>query len=99
MAATVSIRIPVETHQRLRELAHRKHKSLSETLVEAVDTYEMELMWREAEASYARVRDDPEAWKEWQEETTLWDTTSIDGVPDDDEYAKEHWRHPAAAAG
>lgn len=90
MAATVSVRIPGETHQKLREMARKEHKALGEVLDEALDAYEMEQLWRQAEEAYARVRADPEAWKDWQDEITVWDTTSMDGVPDDDEYAEEY---------
>lgn len=97
MAETVSVRIPAEAHRKLRKRAEQEHKTLGEVLDEALDLYEMELMWREAEVAYARVRADPAAWKEWQDETALWDTTSMDGIPNDDEYAEEY-RHAAAAA-
>lgn len=95
MATTVSIRIPVETHQKLRELAKKEHKGLGEIVDEAIDAWEMEQIWRQAEAAHARLRADPEAWKEWQDEIALWDSTLMDGIPADDEYAEEYG-HAAA---
>jgi predicted DNA-binding protein len=94
MAATVSVRLPANTHQRLRNLAKKKHKGIGEVVDEAIVALEREQFWREMEEGYAKLRADPEAWKEWQDEVAIWDSTLMDGIPTDDEYAEEY-KHAA----
>ena len=38
--------------------------------------------WDECKAGYARLKADPEAWAEYQEELRLWDCTSTDDLED-----------------
>lgn len=82
MAATVSIRVPTEAHQKLREIAEKQHKSIGEALNEAVHLLEREQFWAEYAEAYARLRADPEAWQEFQDELALWDSTLMDGLED-----------------
>lgn len=90
MTTTVSVRLPAKTHQKLRELAKKEHKGIGEVVEEAVAVLERERFWQEMERGYAKLRADPEAWKEWQDELALWDSTLMDGIPTDDEYAEEY---------
>lgn len=94
MAATVSVRIPAEAHRKLRERARKEHKGLGEVIDEAITALERDRFWEAMEAGYAKLRADPKAWNEWQDEIALWDTTLMDGIPTDDEYAEEY-KHAA----
>lgn len=78
--STVSIRVPIKTHTKLRELAASQQKSIGDVLSAAVETYQRDQFWKEAEAAYARLRADPEAWEEWQREIDLFDSTAADGL-------------------
>lgn len=82
MAATVSMRVPTEAHQKLREMADKKHKPIGEVLNEAVELLEREQFWADYAAAYARLRADPEAWQEYRDELALWDSTLMDGLED-----------------
>lgn len=82
MAATVSIRIPAETHQMLQELAKQEHKGIGEVIGEAARLLQRERFWAEYYAAYERLRADPEEWRDFQEELKLWDSTLMDGLED-----------------
>lgn len=78
--STVSIRIPVHTHTKLRELASAQQKAISDVLSAAVEAYQQDQFWKEAETAYARLNADPEAWQEWQREIDRFDSTVADGL-------------------
>lgn len=79
---TVSIRVSEETHQRLRKLSRREARPIGIVAEEAVRTYEKEQRWRAAEEAMARLRQNPDEWKDYQAESARWDTTSADGLDD-----------------
>ncbi|MEJ7900854.1 MAG: hypothetical protein WKF63_03360 [Thermomicrobiales bacterium] len=78
----VSIRVSHETHQRLQEIARREHRPMSSIAGEAVRIYEKEQRWRAAEVAMARLRENPDEWKNYQAEAAAWDSTSTDGLDD-----------------
>lgn len=43
---------------------------------------EKEQCWRAAEEAMARLRQNPDDWKDYQEEAAAWDATSADGLDD-----------------
>lgn len=75
---TVSIRVSEATRQRLRQIAAREHRSMRSVADEAVRAYERDQRWRAAEEAMARLRADPEEWKDYQAEASRWDVTSTD---------------------
>ncbi|HVL25174.1 MAG TPA: hypothetical protein VM450_13885 [Thermomicrobiales bacterium] len=81
-----SIRVDQQTHAKLRRLSESEHKSIGQVVTEAVERYDKERFWEEARIAYERLRADPEAWREYQEETALWDTTSNDGLENEEPY-------------
>lgn len=87
--ATTSVRINHQTHSRLKQLADREHKPIGQIVADAIEKYENETFWQEAREAYACLRADPEAWKSYQEETELWDTTSLDGLEKEEPYFTE----------
>lgn len=46
----------------------------------ALRAYQREGLWRRADADYARLAVDQEAFEEYQDEIALWDSTSSDGL-------------------
>ncbi len=87
MATT--IRIDQHTHAMLQRLSEAEHKPIEQVVAEAVARYERELFWEEARIAYEKLRADPVAWREYQEETALWDTTSNDGLEHEEPYYAE----------
>lgn len=55
---------------------------MSSVAGEAVRAYEKEQRWRAAEEAMARLRQDPDEWRDYQAEAAAWDVTSADGLED-----------------
>lgn len=77
---TPNIRISSHAKATLRELARHEGKPMQAVLDEAIDHYQRERLLDEANAAYARLKCDPEAWKEELAERKLWDGTLSDGL-------------------
>jgi predicted transcriptional regulator len=63
--ATTTIRVDVETRDRLRAIAEAKGRTLSETTRDAAAELERAELIREIRESYARLRADPEEWADY----------------------------------
>lgn len=81
MSAT-TIRVSRETHRILRELAKEANVPIGEFLKGVVGDIQRRRLLAEANAAYAALRNDPEAWAEEQRERALWDSTLTDGLED-----------------
>jgi predicted transcriptional regulator len=77
---STSIRIDEQALAVLRELARRQRQPVQTVLKQAIDSYRREKFLEEANAAFAALRSDPEAWKEEQQERDLWDRTAGDGL-------------------
>jgi hypothetical protein len=78
--ATVTIRVPQATHQRLRQLSEKRGRPIGEIVDEAARKLEDADFWAEVDASYVRLYDDPAARAEYEAELALWDSTLMDGL-------------------
>ena len=81
MSAT-TIRVSRETHRILRELAKEANVPIGEFLKGVIEDVQRRRLLAEANAAYAALRNDPEAWEEEQRERALWDSTLTDGLED-----------------
>ena len=52
-------------------------------LDEAMEHYQREKFMDEVNAAYARLKGDPQAWREEQEERQAWETTLDDGLEEE----------------
>jgi len=77
--ATLTVRIPEETHKTLRELAAASGESMPQLLAKAIEEYRRARIWEQANAAWAAMREDPEQWAEECAERALWDRTLADG--------------------
>lgn len=84
--ALVSIRVSRETATLLHDIAARKHRPMSAIVHDGATAYRNELLWRRAEAGYARLAANEDRFREYQDEIALWDTTSSDGLDLSDVY-------------
>jgi hypothetical protein len=77
MRAT-TIRVDISTRERLAQIAGNEFHgaSLGEAVRRLIDEHEMQA----AHAAYARLRSDPAAWAEYEEEQAAWDVTAGDGM-------------------
>jgi hypothetical protein len=81
--STTTVRVSLETRETLRRLAQEEGLALHEVLSRAVERYDREQFIKRTNEEYARLRADPVAWKELEDERALWDATLLDGLEDD----------------
>ncbi|MBZ0273467.1 toxin-antitoxin system protein [bacterium] len=81
--ATTTVRISEETRNLLKDTAEKTGASMSTVLDAAVRSFARKVFWEKAYADFEAIRNDPQAWKEEQEEFALWETTVGDGLEDD----------------
>jgi predicted transcriptional regulator len=81
-----TVRVAPKVHATLRELAAAEQRSIGQVIADAVDRYQKETFWRAMREGFARLRADPAAWGEYQDEAALWDSASGDGVEDEEPY-------------
>jgi hypothetical protein len=78
--SSVTIRIPVEAHERARRLAKAEARPIAQVIATALDRYERERMvagyWADVERAYA----DPVVAAEEQAEIEAWDAISLDDL-------------------
>lgn len=82
---TTTVRVSVRTRERLAAIAREDFGGISQeaALNRLIAEHEM----RQVHTAYARLRDDPVAWAEYQRELAVTDASSGDGVGDArDEY-------------
>jgi predicted DNA-binding protein len=75
-----NIRISPKSKAALRDLAKRAGKPMQTILDEAIDQYQRDKFLDDVNAAYARLRADPEAWKEELAERQDWNGTLMDGL-------------------
>ncbi len=83
--ATV-VKLKPATHAKLQEIAKTTHRPMGEVVSEMVERYEREKFWAEANASMDRLRANPVAWKDYQDEIAIWDQTAGDGLENEEPY-------------
>ena len=81
-----TVRVGPKLHATLRPLAEAEQRSISQVIADAVDRYQKEKFWQAMHEGFARLRADPVAWSEYQDEAALWDSASGDGLEDEEPY-------------
>jgi len=84
-----TVRVEPSLHATLRALSEAEQRPIGEVIADAVDRYRQETFWQAMHEGFARLRADPEAWREYQEEAALWDSVSGDGLEDEGPYFTE----------
>jgi hypothetical protein len=64
----------------------RRRTPVGKIVTDLVKRYEKEKFWKEMQEDYSRLRANPVAWKEYQDEAALWDTLSGDGLESEAPY-------------
>jgi predicted transcriptional regulator len=77
---STSIRIDEQALAVLRELARRQKQPVQTVLKQAIDSYRREKFLEDANAAFAALRSNPEAWSEEQQERDLWDRATDEGL-------------------
>jgi predicted transcriptional regulator len=84
MASTV--RVDDALHARLRAIAKAEGRPIGQVIEDAIRRYEREAFWRGVREDFDRLRADPAAWREYQEEAAAWDATAGDGLENEEPY-------------
>lgn len=80
--ASSTVRIDSSTHKMLQSLSAQTGRKMQEILGEAVELYRRKLLLDKANAAFAALKADSQAWKEEQEERAAWDVTLLDVLKD-----------------
>ena len=77
--ARTTVRVTEATRETLRELAQESHETMQAVLEKAVKAYHRQRILDLSNEAYARLREDPAAWAEEQEEREAWGIALRDG--------------------
>ena len=77
---STTIRVGAEIHEALSRLAAKEKVTIQNVVERAVELYQRRKFWEEANAAFARLRQDKKAWKEEREEREAWDVSLKDGL-------------------
>lgn len=80
--ASSTVRIDSSTHKMLQSLSAQTGRKMQEILGEAVELYRRKLLLDKANAAFAALKADSQAWKEEQKERAAWDVMLLDGLKD-----------------
>lgn len=75
-----TIKVSVETRDRLKKLADEDHLTLDAELARTLDKAEDSRFWDGVRADYARLQTDPQEWGDYVSELAEWDHTTGDGL-------------------
>jgi hypothetical protein len=81
--ATTTVRVSVQTRQKLHDLVHSSGLSTQEVLDRALELYRRQQLLAEANAAYATLRENGPAWEAYEAERAEWDVTLQDGLPEE----------------
>jgi len=70
-------------------MARAEHDSMQSVLEKAVEEYRRRRFLEDVNAAYLLLKEDPEAWKELEEERSAWDATLADGLPEGESWTEE----------
>ena len=82
MSTSTTIRVSEKTRDTLHALARDVGVPMAEVVEQAIEAYRRQRILDTANAQYAALRADSEAWAEVQTERAVWDVTLTDGLED-----------------
>jgi hypothetical protein len=80
MLDMTTIKVSVQTRDRLKKLADEDHLTLDAELAQTLDKAEEARFWAGVQADYARLQADPQEWEDYVSELAEWDNTAGDGL-------------------
>jgi uncharacterized protein with von Willebrand factor type A (vWA) domain len=80
MTDMTTIKVSVQTRDRLKKLADEDHLTMDAELARTLDNAEDARFWEGVQADYARLRADPQQWTDYVTELAEWDHTAGDGL-------------------
>jgi predicted transcriptional regulator len=86
---SVTVRIPTQLRDVLKEMAEQMNQSMQDVLVKAVENYRRELFFAKANEAYARIMADPVQKAAHEAELREWDSTLMDGLDPDEQWSDD----------
>jgi hypothetical protein len=83
MTEMTTIKVSVQTRDRLKRLADEDHLTMDAELSRVLDLAEDVRFWAGVQADYARLQADPKDWADYTAELAEWDLTTGDGLSDE----------------
>jgi hypothetical protein len=83
MTDMTTIKVSVETRDRLKRLADEDHLTLDAELARTLDKAEEARFWAGVKEDYARLQADPQQWADYVSEIAEWDGVAGDGLSDE----------------
>jgi hypothetical protein len=80
---SLTVRISGAAHRTLKNLAAQSGEPLQMVLDRAIEAYRRQRFFEEANAAYAALRSDPDAWQEELAERAAWDATLRDDLDEE----------------
>jgi hypothetical protein len=80
MTDMTTIKVSVQTRDRLKRLADEDHLTMEAELAKALDRAEEDRFWNGVREDYARLQADPQEWADYAGELAEWDHTAGDGL-------------------
>jgi hypothetical protein len=100
--ASAMVKVNPQTHAKLQEISRDQHRPMGEIVTELVERYEREQFWNGVTEDLERLRADPVAWKDYQDEIAFFEGGSMDGLENEppyftpEEVEEIRARHPRA---
>ena len=82
------LRIGDDTHQMLRELAHREGIPEQVVLAKALAEYRKKRFFDSLDEAFGALKNDPKAWAEEQQERQAWSLTRSDGAESEERWTE-----------
>lgn len=77
------VKLQPDTHRRLQRISREQHRPMGEIVGELLDHYERDQFWLSVKSSVDRLRIQPDAWQDYQDEIALFEGGSIDTADED----------------
>ena len=85
---TIGIKISSEAYRILKSIADSRGISLIEAIDEMTKSWDKQHFFDQFNTAYAALKEDPDTWRELQEERAVWDITLADNLEDEDGEAR-----------
>lgn len=84
--ASTAIRVDDKTHATLRKWSESGDKTIGQVVADLVEGQRRARFWKQVHDDYLRLQADPNAWRAYQDEITVLEGGSMDGLEDEDPY-------------
>lgn len=84
MSDTTTIRVSRQVYNDIKTMAKQQNENIQDVVEHAVAEYKKKKFFDNLNDAYAKLRADPEAWKQDLEEREEWDKVLTDGLEKED---------------